>query len=146
MGMFDNITCKYALPLPWANALHYQTKDTSAQYLDNYEIREDGTLWHELYDTEDQSDLAKWQAANPGKEPPEELQGIRAFCGCATRVNTRWEPEPITGEIVFYTSLETTARGQTEGWLEWSAYFENGKVSRMNLLEHTPIPQHTQTT
>ena len=47
MGMFDDIKCKYPLPLDGANALDYQTKDTDAQNLDNYEIREDGTLWLE---------------------------------------------------------------------------------------------------
>lgn len=38
MGMFDNIKCKYPLPVDGANALDYQTKDTDAQQLDNYDL------------------------------------------------------------------------------------------------------------
>ena len=40
MGMFDYITYK---------GNKYQTRDTPSQTLDNYEIREDGTLWHNTY-------------------------------------------------------------------------------------------------
>lgn len=39
MGMFDNIKCAMV------PAGEYQTKDTPVQYLDNYEIRADGSLW-----------------------------------------------------------------------------------------------------
>ena len=35
MGMFDDIKCKYPLPVEGANALDYQTKDTDAQQPDN---------------------------------------------------------------------------------------------------------------
>ncbi len=53
MGLFDNIVCKTALPIPkdrgelsgvnWMNQV-FQTKDLDSCMLD-YEIREDGTLW-----------------------------------------------------------------------------------------------------
>lgn len=133
MGMFDEIKCRYPLPIEGANALDYQTKDTPAQYCDLYEIREDGTLWHEDYDTEDQSEAAKWKAANPGKELPEELKGWRSFCGCMTRVNKRWEQvADFIGELRFYTTLPP----KHSGWIEWSAYFEAGKLVRLNLIEH----------
>lgn len=62
MGTFDYLRCKYPLPLAGANALTFQTKNTPAQFLDTYELREDGTLWHEAYDTEDHSDLALFRA------------------------------------------------------------------------------------
>ena len=61
-----------------------QTKSLGCQ-LDRYEIRADGTLWREHYDTEDRSD--------PNGD------GLAAFIGCMTRVNLRWEPERLTGEI-----------------------------------------------
>jgi hypothetical protein len=52
MGMFDEVRCLY--PLPWPEAADFgrewQSKDTPAQYLDLYEIREDGTLWHERHE------------------------------------------------------------------------------------------------
>ncbi|MBC8416737.1 hypothetical protein H8E06_00220 [bacterium] len=55
MGMFDNIVCKTALPIPkdrgelsnvnWMREV-FQTKDLSCNVTRvDYEIREDGTLW-----------------------------------------------------------------------------------------------------
>ena len=119
MGMFDNITCRYPLPVPGANDLDYQTKDTDAQALDSYEIREDGTLWHENYDVEDHSD--------PNAE------GLARIKGMMTRVNERWEQVLGTGEIVFYTSLDDNHRG----WLQWSAYFVRGQLKHVELITHT---------
>lgn len=138
MGMFDDIKCKYPLPLKGANDLDYQTKDTPMQYLDSYEIREDGTLWHEEYDIEDHSEAGKWVKANPGKELPENL-GLLSFAGCMARVNKRWLPVNITGEICFYTMysikdavlVNATA---CDGWLEWSAYFVDGKISQLHMI------------
>ena len=133
MGMFDDLKCKYPLPKPGANDLSYQTKDTPAQFMDLYEIREDGTLWHEDYDVEDHSEATKWQKANPGKELPEELQGLGGICGIMTRVNKRWvQVSEFTGEIRFYDFLKP------DGWIEWSAYLVKGKVNQINLIEDRP--------
>lgn len=111
MGVYDQLRCKYPLPRPGANDLDYQTKDTPAQFIDNYEIREDGSLWHEAYDVEDRSD--------PNSE------GLAALFGCMARVNPRWERVDITGEIVFYTDDEPGV------WVEWSAYFIGGQLQSM---------------
>ena len=47
MGMFDYLRCEYPLPDGFdAAKIWFQTKDTDAQYLDEYEIRDDGSLWH----------------------------------------------------------------------------------------------------
>jgi hypothetical protein len=133
MGLYDEIRCRYPLPVEGANAFDYQTKDTPAQFCERYEIREDGTLWFEDYDTEDHSEAAQWRANNPDKELPEELKGWRSFLRSAARVNKRWTPVPdFIGEIRFYTTMHP----DHSGWIEWSAYFEAGKVSRMNLVEH----------
>lgn len=129
MGMFDELRCKLPLPVPGANALGYQTKDTDRQFLDHYEIREDGTLWREAHDLEDQSDP--------------KAEGLGRIVGMLTRVNKRWVQVTITGEIRFYTMynlvdgkmVDATSRA---GWIEWSAYFENGKLERLNLLENRP--------
>jgi hypothetical protein len=43
MGLFDNIRCKM-LQLAEERDTIWQTKDTPAQFLDEYEIREDGTF------------------------------------------------------------------------------------------------------
>ena len=138
MGMFDEITCKYPLPVEGANALNYQTKDTPRQFCDHYEIREDGTLWFQNYDTEDQSEAGKWKRENPGLPVPEHLD---QFIGCITSVNLRWEPCDFTGEIRFYTMyaikdgkmVDTESRS---GWIEWSAYFLKGAIQQVNLIEN----------
>ena len=116
MGMFDNLICKYKLPIDKKLTEEvFQTKDTPTQWLDLYEIREDGTLWHENYDTEDQSD--------PNAE------GIKKFIGCMTKVNKRWEPvEDFLGEIRFYT-------GDDKYWIEFSAYFVDGKLNQVHLVK-----------
>ena len=117
MGMFDNLKCKYPLPVKGANKKIYQTKDTPAQFLDLYEIRKDGTLWHEAYDTEDKS--------NP------EAEGLARIVGMMTRVNQRWESVNFTGEICFYDFWE----GE-KGWIEFSAYFVNGKLNQLHLINN----------
>ncbi len=50
MGMFDNVKILYEIPWPEVQDADWQSKETPAQYLDHYVIREDGTLWHEAYD------------------------------------------------------------------------------------------------
>ena len=114
MGMFDYLRCSYPLPVEGAQALEYQTKDTPAQYLDQYEIRADGTLWHQDYDTEDRSD--------------QKAEGFARLFGCATRVNERWEPVAMTGEVVFYA-----------GDFEFSAYFVGGNLKHLETLQATNV-------
>ena len=117
MGVFDYLRCKYPLPVSGANDLEFQTKDTDAQYLERYEIRADGTLWHQVYETEDRSD--------PNAE------GLMRFVGCATRVNERWEPEPHTGTLEFYTDFNG-------GWLEFAALFEGGELKSLVVVSEPP--------
>jgi hypothetical protein len=114
--MFDDLRCKYPLPVAGANDLSYQTKDLDCS-LDNYEIREDGTLWHEEYDVEDHSD--------PNAE------GLMRLCGMMARVNQRWQQvDNFTGEVCFYGSF----RPDWSDWIEWSAYFVRGKLKHIELL------------
>jgi len=118
MGMFDDLRCEYPLPVPGANDLSYQTKDTPAQWCDLYVIRKDGTLCHEQYDEEDHSD--------PNAE------GFMRFVGSAARVNKRLVPvENFTGEIRFYDLPEP---GE---WIEFSSYFVAGKLQSVNLIKDT---------
>lgn len=135
MGMYDTIRCRYPLPVAGTNDIEYQTKDTLAQFMDHYEIREDGTLWYEEYDTEDHSKRGLWLAEHPGQEVPRddpELSGLDAWCGCLTRVRKHWEPVAFTGEIRFYGS---TGPGSGGDWLEWSAYFHDGKLRELHQME-----------
>jgi hypothetical protein len=133
--MFDYIRCKYATPIDGAPYIEFQTKDTPQQYMDNYEIKEDGSLWHEDYDIEDHSKWAKWKKEHPGQEPPKELDTLEGrFIGCMSRVRRRWEKSNFTGEIRFYASLGPNHTG----WIEFSSYFKDGQLRELNLLEHTP--------
>jgi len=128
MGMFDNIICKYKLPLKGANRIKYQTKDTEAQFLDNYEIREDGTLWHEVYDTEDRSPASGWKKRNPSKKLPERYKGLKEIMGCMTRINPHMVFEDrFIGEIRFYGTYR-------KSFIEWSSYFKDGKLMTINQI------------
>lgn len=117
MGMFDDLRCYYPLPIPGANKLVYQTKDLEC-FMDHYEIREDGTLWHEEYDIEDRSDPAE--------------EGLMGLVGAMTRVNKRWKQVSLTGEVVFYGSF----RGDWKDWIEWSSYFHAGRLCQLHLLRN----------
>ena len=48
MGMFDYIECQYPLPDGFVPAVGElaQSKDTDSQYLDVYQMRADGSIWH----------------------------------------------------------------------------------------------------
>lgn len=110
MGMFDEIRCKFPLPVKGANDLLFQTKDTEPQMLDLFEIRADGTLWHQEYDVEDRSDP--------------KAKGFARMCGCMTRVNKRWVRDRKTQTICFYTY-----QGKNhEGWIEFKAEFVRGRL------------------
>lgn len=96
MGMFDNVRCK--LPLPWPESVDFgsewQTKSPDVPYGEDWEIREDGTLWHEDVDYEDRSD--------PNAEPGswESLRGIM------TPVNPRWRHVHWNGEFEIHHLVE----------------------------------------
>jgi len=87
----------------------FQTKDTPAQALDNYELRGDGTLWYENYD-------AEW------------VEEESIFGGHLKKNNKRWEQcKDFTGIISFYRSIGK------EDWEEFEGTFAEGKL--INLRE-----------
>lgn len=146
MGMFDYLLCKYPLPVPGANALRFQTKDTPKQFLDLYEIREDGSLWYEDYDVEDRSKVGIWEREHPGEPIPKEMQNsLDSFCGSISKVNQRWVPVPdFDGDLVFYTNyalqdgiaVKTEKYGEWSGWIELRALYNSGKLVDMKLVEN----------
>jgi hypothetical protein len=137
MGMFDDIRCKYPLPIEGACELPYQTKDTDAQFLDQYEITEKGELIHQTYTVEDRSKRGLWEKENPGKEVPPELTGFDAFIGCMARNSTGWKTEnDFFGKIVFYERIvKGDVNDEDSGWLEWSAKIADGKLISIRLEE-----------
>lgn len=128
MGMFDTIKCYYPLPIEGINTTEFQTKDTPSQMCDLYEIRKDGSLWHQTYDVEDKSPRKKWIDSNPGKPEPEWT--LLDFCGCMSRVNLDWEPCCITKEIRFY---DVTDNGEL---IEFSANFVKGILTSIKIREN----------
>lgn len=110
MGMFDIVYCMY--PLPGLGVVEdvFQSKDTPCQGLDSYEIRSDGTLWHQIYDVVDRSDS---NAVDLG----------RMFGRCA-RENLRWDREYLSGRIGFYGDCH-------EGWVEFEAEFRSGTLQEV---------------
>jgi hypothetical protein len=98
MGMFDYIRYK---------GHEYQSKDTPNQWMDNYEIRDDGTLWVEDYDSE-------WVADSEG-----------LFGGFLEKKNVRDRfVFEFIGEIRFYRDIDY----KKDLWEEFSAYFVNGQM------------------
>lgn len=107
MGMFDYLTVK--IPLPGGVVREcYQTKSLPAMWLDEYEIREDGTLWHQDYDTEDRS------------EP-------NSLAGSLTPVNKRWVPVNYTGEVRFHSY----DRNQDPVSVAFVALFVDGRMTHV---------------
>ena len=97
MGMFDYIRYQ---------GHEYQTKDTPRQLMDNYEIRDDGTLWYENYDGDWMEDDDKF------------------FGGYYEKKNVRWEPlMDFDGLIRFYR-----AGANRDTWIEYKALFMDGKI------------------
>ena len=127
MGMFDFLKCQAPLPEPGWEGRVFQSKDTPSQMMDQYQIREDGTLWHENYDIEDRSDP--------------HAEGIDRIAGIMTQVNKRWEAcSDFTGEIRFYDTQTLSPR---KGWIEFSAYFVNGKLSHDIVLARKDDPNES---
>lgn len=121
MGMFDYLSCEYPLPIPEAQNLEFQTKDTDSQFLNYYKIDKDGYLWENLYDIEDKSDP--------------NATGIERLFGYMTRVNKRWEKCNFTGEIRFYSSYDK----EYKTWVEFSSYFTNGHLQILNIIKNITI-------
>jgi len=118
MGMFDYLRCKYPLPLDGYEDKIFQTRDTDSQFMDNYEISQEGELFLENYEIEDRSDPAK--------------EGMEKFYGMMTKVNLRWEKQKdFTGEIRFYAE----ALDRPSEWVEFSSYFIRGQIQSVTLIK-----------
>ena len=131
MGFFDNLRCHAPLPFPpdlepslvaKLQASVWQTKDLDC-FLDDYELRADGSLWHQLYDVEDRSDPT--------------AEGLARLVGMLSRVNERWVPmTDYVGVITFYECLSKGC----SGWLDFRATIVDGRLHRpIELLTYRPI-------
>lgn len=106
MGMFDNVKCDY--PLPWPESSEFgfawQTKSTDCPYLDAYEIRADGTLWHKRYDVRIEEDESA------------------PFGMWMHRDNKRWEQVKWTGEFEIHHSIDKV-------WYSVLFWFRDGVIA-----------------
>lgn len=101
MGMFDYVRYK---------GKEYQSKTTPNQFMDDYEIRDDGTLWVEEYDSD-------WVEDNDAP-----------FGGYITKINKRDRfVFEFIGEIRFYRDIDA----KKDIWEEYSAYFINGQMKHI---------------
>ena len=121
MGMYNLVICHYTLPVHGANRHTYQTKSIEPNTLDTYEIREDGSLWHEVYDLEDQSDPKK--------------KGLQRYEGMDTRINQHWIPSSFTGVMHLYAAVEVRPF-KKQGWIEFDAQFLNGQLQHLYLIKY----------
>ncbi len=88
MGMSDEVKIRYQLPWPEVQGKTWQSHDTPVQGLDQYEIREDGTLWYEACDMR-------------FEDAPQTVLGVKVH-----RDNLRWEQKIWQGQIECHTGLE----------------------------------------
>lgn len=126
MGLFDTVTCDYALPFPkeaeelksppdWSK-VEFQTKSMGDSdgilngFMDNYMIEEDGQIYKDVYERD-------WATNEKGEEYMKETKGG------IEKVN-------YTGEMVFYAShLEE----KYDYWVEFVALFWKGDLKEIKL-------------
>jgi hypothetical protein len=123
MGMYDDIVCKYHLPLPEdTKGFHpcgFQTKDLD-NALDCYEIREDGTLWLRECERE-------YTEGNPNGKTFSEKYGI------VKETKVWWTHVKLTKSIDMYTYQH--GEGAYDYWVVFSIQFVDGVINKINLVK-----------
>ena len=124
MGMYDDIVCKYPLPLPEDTKGYisngFQTKDLDCG-LDCYEIREDGTLWLREYERE-------YTEGNPnGKTFFEKF-------GMVKETKVWWTHVKTTTTIRMY-EYYNYGDGPYDYWVEFEVVFIDGVIDKIKLIK-----------
>ena len=127
MGMYDDIVCKYPLPLPEDTKGYtphsFQTKDFDCA-LDLYEIREDGTLWLREVERE-------YIEGNPnGKTHSERMFKVN-------EIRSWWNQLKTTQTIRLYDYQHTD--GEYDYSIEFSVTFIEGILNKIDLVEFKAI-------
>jgi len=117
--MFDDIVCKYPLPLPEDTKGFklggFQTKDLD-NALDLYEIREDGTLW--LFECE-----REYIEGDPNGVTFSERFGE------VKQINKRWTHVKLTKTINMYAYQH--GDGDYDYWVEFTIEFVGGVIHKI---------------
>ena len=124
MGMYDDIVCKYPLPLPEDTKGYitesFQTKDLDCG-LDCYEIREDGTLWLRECERE-------YTEGNPnGKTFFEKF-------GMVKETKVWWTHVKTTTTIRMY-DYNNYNDGPYDYWVEFEIVFIDGVIDKIKLIK-----------
>ena len=122
--MYDDIVCKYPLPLPEDTKgfvpLRFQTKDLD-NALDCYEIREDGTLWLRECERE-------YTEGDPnGKTFFEKF-------GMVKETKVWWTHVKTTNTIRMY-DYNNYNDGSYDYWVEFEIVFIDGVINKINLVK-----------
>ena len=114
MGMFDYVKCDYSEMSEEDRKRDYQTKSLYSA-LENYLIKEDGSLWVETYEEE----LVDNPTFDLSKE--EDIFNQKQIFA---RKNVQWLPRPITDTIIFYDYDD-----ETNDRIEYKAQYTEGKLT-----------------
>lgn len=115
MGMFDYLRCEFKLPgvRPEVQGLQFQTKCLD-EAMDNFLLKEDGTLWHEEYDAR-------------VEETSEAFFGFYIH-----RENLRWVRYLHSGELRFYHYAEEADQ------VEFLGFMIDGQLRELHRMVATP--------
>lgn len=109
MGVFDEILYKREL---------YQTKDTPAQCLELYEIRDD-ELWYKEVERE-------WYEEDDSP-----------FGGYLREISHEWKfCKDFDGLIRFYREDTENGGYKNDAWLEYKALFMDGKIIKLERVDN----------
>ena len=124
MGMYDDIVCKYPLPLPEDTKgfvpLRFQTKDLD-NALDCYEIREDGTLWLRECERE-------YTEGDPNGKTFFEKYGM-------VKVTKDWWTHVKTTNTILMYHYSNYNDGPYDYWVEFEIVFIDGVIDKIKLIK-----------
>ena len=146
MGMYDTISCKYPLPQPedpkgYKNSLSFQTKDLG-QFLSHYEIREDGSLWMEKFETEHVSRDSREHPNDPDisvKNLPDNINTGPSKFSYLKVLRSWWEPVKITNTIEMYDYI-TSDNTEYDYDIIYTVTIIDGIATDVKLSEFQTIP------
>ena len=126
--MYDNIVCKYPLPLPEDTKGYilesFQTKDLDCG-LDCYEIRDDGTLWLRECERE-------YIEGNPNGKTFSEKFGI------IKEIKHWWTHVKTTTTIRMY-DYNNYNDGPYDYWVEFEVIFIDGVIDKIKLIKFNVV-------
>ena len=124
MGMYDDIICKYPLPLPEDTKGYisngFQTKDLDCG-LDCYEIREDGTLW-----------LRECEREHIDGDPNGKTFSEKF--GLIKEIKHWWTHVKTTTTIRMY-DYNNYNDGPYDYWVEFEVVFIDGVIDKIKLIK-----------